>query len=328
VGFSDRGELTEQVRAAQRMRRGGVVGAVVDAERVVYRGAPIAGQHPELLDRGAAAAFVQVVGGELLGPGDVQPLLAAGDVQAGLVHPDDRGQTDHRLDQLLHLGQRLRGAGNLGADPAGRGRRAGQVRDQQGGPLDRDVLEHHQIHRDRTQVRPVTDRTVHPARRGRGRDRAAAAGPLVQAVLHDADLDQRHVTNLTDDHPGRLGATQPGAAASARRRHMLEHLVRIRDKSQRRARRTRLLAGLARRAGPPLPLRLGETVRRRRQRGVARVLPQPPRQLSDLSREHLDAGSLLRDHPHLLGDHDKQLRTRQPLHLSHRAPSHRRLVLV
>ncbi len=46
------------------------------------------------------------------------------------------------------------------------------------------------------QVRPVTDRAVYPARRGRGGDRSAAAGPLVHPMLGDLYLHQRHVADL------------------------------------------------------------------------------------------------------------------------------------
>jgi hypothetical protein len=102
-------------------------------------------QHTELVDRDAAAGGVQVVGGQLVGAGHVQPLFAAGNIQAGLIDVHQVRQRDQRLDQRLDVDQRLRGSGEHAADPAGGASRPGHVGDQLGGPLDRDVLEHHQI---------------------------------------------------------------------------------------------------------------------------------------------------------------------------------------
>jgi hypothetical protein len=89
VGFGGGDQLAGRVRAAQRVGGclvvGLVVGAVVDRQRVVHGEAGEAGQHPELVDRGTAPRRVQVVGGQGFGTGHMQPLLAAGHVQAGLV---------------------------------------------------------------------------------------------------------------------------------------------------------------------------------------------------------------------------------------------------
>src|SRR6476660_7195451 len=90
---------------------GGV--AVVHAQRVVDGGSGVFGQDPELVARHPAAAFVQVVGGERVGAGHVQPLRRAGDAHAGLVDTDHRGPADHGLDQLVDVGQAVGGAGDL-----------------------------------------------------------------------------------------------------------------------------------------------------------------------------------------------------------------------
>src|SRR5664280_3000560 len=237
---------------------------------------------------------------------------------------DHQRRHDHRLDQRLHLGQGLGRAGDLGADPPGGHGGAGQVRDQQRGPLDRHMLKHHQVHRDRPQVRSVTGRGVDPGRRGRHRHRPAPADPLMHPVLGDRRRDQRHVPDLANHHPHLLGPIEATAAAGARCRDMVDHLVRVGHQSQPGPRRARLLARLTRRPRPAVPLGLDEPVRGRRQRGVPRVLTQPPGQLSDLPGQRFDL-CVLPDSPSLQrlqlrglrDDHSKQLLARHRLPLGH-----------
>ncbi len=59
--------------------------------------------HTELGHRGAAAGAVQVIGGQLLGGGDVEPPPGAVDVAGGLLDVDHVSQRDQRLDQLLDI---------------------------------------------------------------------------------------------------------------------------------------------------------------------------------------------------------------------------------
>jgi hypothetical protein len=135
----------------------------------------------------------------------------------------------------------------------------------------------------------------------------AAAGPLVQPVLDHAHPSQRNVAHLPHDHPGRLGAVEAGATATAGARFVVDHIVRIRHQRQAGARRPRLLTRLATGCLAALTFRLGKPIRRRRQRGIARVLSQPPSQLLHLRGQLSDPVVLLLDHLRLGHHHGQQL---------------------
>ena len=79
------------------------------------------------------------------------------------------------------------------------------------------MLVHHQIHRDRAQVRTVHGRTVDTGRCGRGADLPAPTRPAMQPMLDDPDLRQRHVPHLAHHDTGRRRITQIGPAPAARR---------------------------------------------------------------------------------------------------------------
>lgn len=120
VGFGGGDQFAGDVRTAQRVRRSLVLLTVIDRQGIVDNDPGVAGQHREVVDRGPAPAVMQVVGGQLVGAGHVQPLLAAVDVQAGLVHVQQVCCGDRGLDQLLAVGQRLAGGREHTTDPAGR----------------------------------------------------------------------------------------------------------------------------------------------------------------------------------------------------------------
>nr|WP_308015521.1 hypothetical protein [Pseudonocardia sp. ICBG1293] len=195
-------QLAGQVRPAQGVP--GLRVGVIDRQRVVHDGSAERGQHIELGHSGASAGGVQVIGGQLLGARDVQPPPGPVDVAAGLVDVDHVREHDQRFDQLLDVDQQLGHGGQHRADPAGRRARPGHVGDQLSGAGDRDVLEHQQVHRQRTQVRPVDRRRAHPGRSGRGRRRATAAPLLVQPVLDHDRADGRDVVDLATHHPGHV----------------------------------------------------------------------------------------------------------------------------
>jgi hypothetical protein len=125
VGLGRGGQLPGQVRPAQSVVGIGV--GVVERQCVVHRDAAVAGQHPELVDRGPAAGAVQVIGGEPVGASDVQPPAGAGDADRGLVDVHHVRQHEQRSDQPLDLDERGGRLAQRGADPAGGRPRPGQV---------------------------------------------------------------------------------------------------------------------------------------------------------------------------------------------------------
>lgn len=79
----------------------------------------------------------------------------------------------------------------------------------------------------------------------------------------------------------------------------------------------RVLTRLSRGGPARRALGLDEPIRRRRQRGVRRVLGQPTGQLRHLPGQRLQPPRLLGDHRGLLSHHDEQLLPRQLLHPGH-----------
>lgn len=133
------------------------------------------------------------------------------------------------------------------------------------------------------------------------------------AVPDRAQPDLRQIEDLTNEMTDILTSRQIRAAARAERRDVINDLVRHRDLLQMPARMAALAARLAaRRAAQALRRRrLREPIRRRRPRRVARVLHQPPPQLSDLSPklDHLDLEPL--DRRRLLSHQRSQLLIRR-----------------
>ena len=151
------------------------------------------------------------------------------------------GGDQQRLEQLVDISQSVTGAGQGAADPTGGHRRAVHVGQQHRGALDRYVLEHQQVHRQRAQVRPVDHRRARLWRRGRRGHRAARTASLVHPVLSGRRGDLRDVHDLAHHH-ARLGRSDQILPAPATRlRQMVDHHVRIRATAQVRTRRTRLL---------------------------------------------------------------------------------------
>jgi hypothetical protein len=96
----------------------------------------------------------------------------------------------------------------------GRGLGTGQVGDQLGAPLDRDMLEDQQVDHQRPQVRAVADGRISDIS-GTGRDvRASAAAPAtVQVVLDHLRRHLRHLMHLMrTGHPLIGRVSQVGAA--------------------------------------------------------------------------------------------------------------------
>jgi hypothetical protein len=239
IRFAGGDQLSADMCAAQGVPGAGV--GVVDAQRVVHHGSAERGQHVELGHRSPAAGGVQVVRGQRVGAGHVQPPPDPVDGAGGLVDVDHVREHDQRLDQLLDVDQHLGDRNELRADPAGRRVGPGQVGDQRLGAGDRDVLEHQQVHRQRAQVRAVHRRRTDPSRRGRGRGRPAAAAPAVEPVLDHDGSDGRDVVDLAAHHAERRSAGQVAAAATARLRNMVDDLVGVAGLEQRRPARAGLL---------------------------------------------------------------------------------------
>ena len=140
-----------------------------------------------------------------------------------------------------------------------------------------------QVDAQRGGPRPVLHRGGHPGRRLPPGHRPAGAQPPDHLVLGDLGPHRRDLRHLPPDHPGLPRAGQATVAPGTAERLMPDHVIRMIAQPHRRA---RLPLRPARLPARLLPQRLGrgraQPVRRRRPRGVLRVLPRLGRKIRDL----------------------------------------------
>ena len=200
VGLGGVGDVPQQMRGAKLVpcEGSGQFGVVVQAVAVVDGDPGERGQHAEVLEGGQVPPAepvqgVQVGGGRqdvLLGPDRPDP-------KGGLVEPDHVRRRDQSLDQSDHVLDGIRGPGEHPVHEPGRGLGTGQVGDQLGAPLDRDMLVDQQVDHQCPQVRAVADGRVSDIS-GTSRDvRASATAPAtVQVVLDHLRRHLRHLMHL------------------------------------------------------------------------------------------------------------------------------------
>ncbi len=134
-------------------------------------------------------------------------------------------------------------------------------------------------------------------------------------MLDGAQADLGQIKHLPDRHPDHRRQHQVGAAPPAPLGHVDDHLVRVIDPGQVRARGTGLLAGLATTTAPLARGggRLAEPVRGRRLGGIARVPVELALQLRDPTLQLDDDRPQLND-DRCLGSHGRfQIRLREQL---------------
>src|SRR6266498_1998002 len=134
-------------------------------------------------------------------------------------------------------------------------------------------------------------------------------------MLDGAQADLGQIKHLPDRHPDHRRQHQVGAAPPAPLGHVDDHLVRVIDPGQVRARGTGLLAGLATTTAPLARGggRLAEPVRGRRLGGIARVPVELALQLRDPTLQLDDDRPQLND-DRCLGSHGRfQIRRREQL---------------
>lgn len=169
------------------------------------------------------------------------------------------------------------------------------------------MLRGNQIDPERSHPGPVLRWRASASWEWRSRDMPADAAPPLRSMLAHNQTHRWQVEHLTRLLTDRLAIGQIPAAAMTCLRHMHDHLVGLLNTLK----MTTLMAGLAARlAARPAPQtlrcrRLGQPVRRRRPRGVPRVLRQLPLQISDL-------GPQLHDQRRLLNNQRLKLLPRQP----------------
>jgi hypothetical protein len=181
------------------------------------------------------------------------------------------------------LGQALPSAG----DEPGRHRGLQQCRHQHRGALQGHIALAGQQDRRGVDVRPVGHAPGRPERRHRGGDLPAAPSPR-QQIGHLLQRDRRQVPHLRPGQTRVHSISQVRAAPRAVAwRGQRFGPIRCHRRGQPRALAPRLPTGLA--IGRPLPRRairpplgLGRNrIRRRWNRGIGRITPQPGLQLSD-----------------------------------------------
>ena len=272
----------------------GIDVGVIRGPGVVHGNTVEPAEHPGVVDALLAAFGVAGDQGVLVSAGAMHPVQLAGHPQPGLVESGhlSLGHTvTHHIEELVQpVGRPLRhgrhGAfGDRGAEQFGQRLR---------GALLRQELPNIEVEDDRGDPRPVLHRRCHTlgsGAAGRRPTRTAACDQLMLGHLH---RHRRQVEHLPPFHT-HLRRARQGSAAPRTRAGLVPHpLVRIIDQSQRRPRMPRLATRLAP-ALTPQRFRSGldeRRVRRRRLRRVPAVLPQPPRQLSNLSLKPHDLLSL------------------------------------
>ena len=210
--------------------------------------------------------------------------------QRRLVEPGHGRRGDQGADQRHHLAGQGRRPRQARVDEPLRHGGAGHVGDQLPAPLHRDVLENHQVHRQRPQPGADRQRGIRHARRAR-RDVRLPAGAFraVQVVLHP--LRRRGRDLLLLKRPGNPQVSGVRQVRAARARALgIVVLGPVRDLPRHgRARAARLFPPLLLlrplRGAPLLPGRLPprQVIRARRHRGVPAVpRPRPLRRLQPL----------------------------------------------
>ena len=249
---------------------------------------PGEGRQDARLFHGLQAPGAEPERGVQLGERAVDVLLLPGRPrpQRRLVEARHRGGSDQRADQPHRVRDQAGGLPQAGVDEPRRQDAARQVGDEGLRPLDRDVLEHRQVHGHRRQARADRQRRVrHPGRAGRDVHLPASAPGLVQVVLvADRRAGFRDILLLIGPGDAQVSrARQVQAAPAGTLREVIDDLVWPLP-AHRRARRARLLPPAPRllrplRGAPFLPGRRPaprQVIGARRHRGVPRVPGRGP----------------------------------------------------
>jgi len=255
-------------------------------------------QHPAGVDRVLTPARSQVVDGQRVGAGHMDPPQLGSDPPAGLVevcHVRGGQVATSRGQETL---EPLRCGGQQRGQPASGDRGAEAVGHRLGRPVDRQVLTTQQVGAQRGHPGPVTRGGRGLGRERRGGHRPTRTGSPLGPVLGHLQLDRWQVEHLPDLLAHDRRVAQVITAGPARPRGVDHDLVRFGSRLQGEPLSSGLLSRLtARRATKRPRRRLHERIRARRLRRVLRVLRHPRFQLRYPGGQLKDPRGQLHDQP-------------------------------